>query len=119
MSVSLWTTHTDDRRQAWHVIIALGLLILFDDMKRGMPTWPFGSSHGRMMSGITSIFAFGQHTWSHDVGRGMSSSPWTAHKVVKRRAWHDIIALGQHTWSDDVGRGMPSFPLERPHGRMT
>ena len=73
MSGSLWTTHTDDRRRAWHVIIALGLLILLDDMKRGMPTWPLGSTHGRTMSGITCHLRI-----------------WPTHMVARRRAWNAI-----------------------------
>ena len=73
MSGSLVTTHTDNRRQAWRVIIALGLLILLDDMKRGMPTWPLGSTHGRMMSGITCHLRI-----------------WPTHMVTRRRAWNAI-----------------------------
>ena len=73
MSVSLWTTHTDDRRRAWHVIIALGLLLPLDDMKRGTPTWSddvgnympsshLANTHGRTTSGMECHLALGQRT---------------------------------------------------------
>ena len=73
MSASLCTTETDERRRALHAIIALGLPILLDDMKRGMPTWPLGSTHGRMMSGITCHLRI-----------------WPTHMVTRRRAWNAI-----------------------------
>ena len=83
-----------------------------------------------------AINAFGQYTWSDDVGRGMPSStlgsthgrmtsgvachhyPWTAHTVGRRRAWHDFTALGLHAWLDYVGRGMTSPLLDSTHGRQ-
>ena len=75
------------------------------------------------------IIAFGQHTWSNDVGRGITSPPfdsthgrttsgvachhhlWAAHTVERRRAWHAIIALGRQTGSNDVRCGIPSSLL--------
>uniref|UniRef100_A0A494G8R8 Uncharacterized protein n=1 Tax=Solanum lycopersicum TaxID=4081 RepID=A0A494G8R8_SOLLC len=78
MSVSLCTTKTDERRRALHAIIALGLPILLDDMKRGMPTWPFRSTHGQTMSVVSChlrIWATHMRTWSYDIERGMTSSP--------------------------------------------
>ena len=59
-----------------------------------------------------AIIAFGQHTWSNDVGRGMTSPPvdstrgrttssvachhrlWAAQMVKQLRAWHAITAFG-------------------------
>ena len=84
-----------------------------------------------------ATIAFGQHTWSNDVGRGMPPSPlgstnsqttsgvachhrpWTTCTVGRRRAWNDITALGQYTRSDYVGRGMTSPPLDSTHSRTT
>ena len=81
--------------------------------------------------------AFGQHTWSNDVGRDMPSLPLdsthdrttsgmacqhclkVAHTVKRCRAWHDITAFGQHTRSNDIRHDMPSQPLDSTHGRRT
>ena len=73
MSASLCTTQTDERRRALHAIIALGLPILLDDMKRGMPTWPFRSTHGRMIVGVSCHLRI-----------------WATHMVGRRLAWHAI-----------------------------
>ena len=151
----LWAAHTIERRRAWHAIIAFGKHTRSNDIGRGMPLSPLGSTHGRTMSGVAchhipwttntveqrwawhAITALGQHTRSDDIGRGMPSSPfgstnghttstvvchllpWTAHTVERRRAWHDITSFGQRTWSNDVEHDMTSPPLESTHGRMT
>ena len=73
MSASLCTTQMDERRRALHAIIALGLPILLDDMKRGMPTWPFRSTHGRTMSVVSCHLCI-----------------WATHMVGQRLAWNAI-----------------------------
>ena len=137
MSASLRTTHTDERRWAWHAIIALGLLILLEDMKRGMPTWLFRSIHGRTMSGISCHLriwvthmvrrCLAWHAiYPFDSAHGRTTSSvacyhglWTEHMIERRQAWHSIIALGKHTRSNDVGHDMLSLHLERKHNRTT
>ncbi len=70
----------------------------------------------RMLLAI-GVIAFGQHTWTNDIGLGMTTSslgstcgqttssvawhycPWAGHTVRRCRPWHAIIALGQHTTS--------------------
>ena len=140
------------RRRAWHAIIALEQRTQLNDVRRGMPSSPVGSTHGRTTSGVAcrhrlraahtvgrrqrwhAIIAYGQHTRSNDIGRGMPSLPlgsthgrttsgvachhhlWEAHTVELCRAWHAIIAFGQHKRLNDVERGMPSSPLGRTHG---
>ena len=132
-----WTGNTIKRRRAWHAITALGQHTRSDDIGRGMPSSPLGSTHGRTMSGCQDITAFGKHTRSNDIRRGMTSPPLdnthgrttsgvachhrlrAAQMVERHRAWHPIIAFGQHARSDDVGRDMPSLPLDNTHGQMT
>ena len=53
-----WTTHTVERRRAWHAIIAFGRQIGSKDVRRGMPS-----------------SLLNQLTKSDGVGRGMPSSP--------------------------------------------
>ena len=103
------------RRRAWHAIIALGRQTWSNDVGRGMPSLPLGSTGGRTASGVACHHLL-----------------WPAHTVKRRRAWHAIIAFGkhtgsndvtlhatitfgQHTQSNDVGRGMPSSPLGSTH----
>ena len=117
------TTHTVERRLAWHDITALGLHAQSDDVGHGMSSSPLGCTNSQTMS--------------NDVGRGLTSPPldcthgrtmsgvachhrlWAAQTVKQRRAWHDITALGQHTRSNDVGLDMSSPPLDSTHGRTT
>ena len=124
----LWAAHTVEQRRAWHAIIALGRQTRSNDVRRGMPSSPLGSTNGRTMSGVTchhrlwtthiverrrawhAIIAFGQHTRSNDVGRGMPSCLWEAYTGKRRRAWYDITAFGHHTRSNVVGHDMPSSP---------
>ena len=118
-----------------------------------MPSSPLGSTHDRTTSRVAchhspwmantierrqawhAINAFGQHTWSNDVGRIMPSSPlgstngrtrshvachhllWAAQTVEQCWVWHAIIALGWQTRLNDVRRDMPSPPLDSTHGR--
>ena len=98
----LWAAHTVELRQAWHAIIAFVKQKWPNDVGRGMPSSPLGSTHGRMTSGMA-----------------YHNRLKAAHTVERHRAWHDITAFGQHTGSNDVGRGMPSSPLDSTHGRKT
>ena len=117
-------------RRAWHDIIALGQHTRSNDVGRGMPSSPLGSTHGRTTSGVACHHHPWQHTLSSDVGRGIPSSPlgrthgektsgvachhrlWAAHTIELRQAWTDITAFGQHRRSNDVGRERPSRPLD-------
>ena len=46
------TANTVERRQMWHAIIILGRQTRWNDVGRGMPSLPLGSTHGRTMSGV-------------------------------------------------------------------
>ena len=98
----LWTTHMVGRNHTWHTIIAFGQHTQSNDVGRGMPSSPLGSTNGRTTSGVA---------W-HDL-------PWTARTVEQRRAWHDITTLGLNTRLDDVRRGMTSPPLDSTYSRTT
>ena len=98
----LWAAQTVERCRAWHAIIALGRQTRSNDVRRGMPSLPLGSTEGWTASGI----ACHHHLLP-------------AYTVERRCAWHAIIAFGQHTRSNDVRRDMPSPPLESTHGRTT
>ena len=151
----LWAAQTVGRCRALHAIIAFGHHIQSNDVGRGMPSLPLGSTHGRTTSGMAchhipwttntveqrwawhAITAFGQHIRSNDVGRGMPSSPlgsthgrttsgvacyhrlWAAQTVERRRAGHAITALRLHARSNDVRCGMTSPPLDSTHGQIT
>ena len=142
-SLPLDCTH-GRQRHAWHDITAVGQHTRSDDVERGMTSPRLDSTHDQMTSGVAchhrlwtahpvkqcqawhAIIAFGQYTWSNNVGHGMPSSPLGSthgrttsglachhrlraqHPVERRVAWHAIIALGQHRRSAIVGRGMPS-----------
>ena len=97
----LWAAHRVERRWAWHDITAFGKHTGSNDVERGIPSSPFGSTYDRTMS-----------------GKAFHQSPWTAHTVERRGVWHSIMDLGQHTRSNnvgcgmlDVGRGIPSSLL--------
>ena len=106
----LWAAQTVRRRWAWHAITALGQHTWSDDVGRGMPSSPCGSTNGRTTLGVAC----------HD-------RPWAARTIEQRRAWLDITTLGQHTWSNDirrtrsnhVGLSMPSSRLGSTHGPTT
>ena len=98
----LWAAHTVKRRRAWHDIFAFGQHKRSNDVGRGMPSSPLGSTHGRTTSGMAC----------HNRLKA-------AHTVERRRVWLYITAFGQHTWSNDIECGMPSLPLGSTHGRMT
>ena len=133
----LWAAQTVGQRRALHAIIAFGHHIQSNDVGRGMPSLPLGSTHGRTTSGVAchyllwathtverrrawhDITALGQHTQSKDVCMACNHHLWAAHTIERRLAWHAIIAFGQHTRSNDVGHGMPSSPLGSTHGRTT
>ena len=98
----LWAAQKVGRRQALHAIIAFGHHTQSNDVGRGMPSSPLGSTHGQTTSGVAC-----QHCLK------------AADTVERHGAWHDIIVFGQHTWSNDVERDMPSLPLDSTHGRTT
>ena len=98
----LWKAHTVEQRRAWHAIITFEQHKWSNDIGRGIPASPLGSTHGRTTSAVA---------YHHRL--------WAAQTVEGRRAWHAIISLGQHTWSDGVERGMPSSLLCSTHGRTT
>ena len=41
-----WIAHTVERRWAWHALIALKRQTRFNDVGRGIPSWPFYTTHG-------------------------------------------------------------------------
>ena len=114
-----WTTNTVEQHQAWYAITAFGQHPRLDDVGRGMPSSPLGSTDVRLRWAWHYIIALGQHKRLAIVKRGMPSSslnntdsrpssgvachhsPWTAYTVGGRRAWHAIIAFGL---ADTVGR---------------
>ena len=97
-----WIARTVGRHRAWHNITAFGQHTRSNDVGRGMPSSPFGSTNGQTTSGVAC-----------------HHSPWTANTVGRRQALHAITAFGQHTRSNDVGCGMTSPLLDNTHGRTT
>ena len=79
----LWTAHTIEQRLVWHAIIAFGKHTRSNDVARGMPSSPLGSTNGRMTSHLAC-----HHRLE------------AAQTIEQRRAWHDITALGLHAQSD-------------------
>ena len=86
----------------WHNITTFGQHTRSNDVGRGMPSSPFGSTNGRTTSGVAC-----------------HHSPWTANTTGRRQALHATTAFGQHTRSNDVRQGMTSPLLDGTHGRMT
>ena len=97
----LWTAHTVEPRRACHAIIAFGQHTRSNDIGRGMPSSPLGSTNGQTTPGVTC-----------------HPRLWTTYTIERRRAWHAIIAFWQHTQLNDVGCGMTSPPLDNTYGRM-
>ena len=98
----LWAAHTVERRRAWQVIIASGHHKRSNDVRRGMPSLPLGSTDGQTASGVACHHRL-----------------WPEHTIKRRRAWHAIIAFGLYTWSNDVWCGMTSPPVDGTRGRTT
>ena len=48
----LWPAHTVERRRVWHAIIAFGQHTRSNDIGRGMPSSPLGSTHSWTTSGM-------------------------------------------------------------------
>ena len=48
----LWETHTVERHRAWHDITSLGQRTQSNDVRRGIPASPLGSTHGRKTSSV-------------------------------------------------------------------
>ena len=114
----LWAAQTVGQRRALHAIIAFNHHIQSNDIGRGMPSLPLGSTQGQTTSGVACHRRL-----------------WASHTVEQRQAWHAIIAFGQHTRSATSGvalhycpwnahtvgivwRGMTSPPLESTHGQQ-
>ena len=91
----LRAAHTIKRSRAGHARIAHGRQTRSNNVGRGMPSLPLGSTHGRTTSGVEC-----RH------------GSWTPHTVERSQAWHAIIALERQTRFNDVRRGMPSSPLD-------
>ena len=97
-----WTTHTVERRRAWHTIIAIRQHTRSNDVGHGKTSPPLDSTHGRTTSGVACHHRL-----------------WEAQTVERFQAWHAIVAIGKHTRSNDIWRGMQSSPLGSTHGRTT
>ena len=108
-----------------------------EDVGRGMPACPLGSTHGLMMSGMGchhhlwttymvardrvcyAIIAIVKHTRSDDVRRDMPSLPLDSTHCGMTSAWYAIITVGQHIRLENVRRGIPSWSLSIKHCRTT
>ena len=55
----LWAAQTVRRHRAWHAIVALGRQTRSNDVGRGMPSPPLGSTHGRHRRAWHAIMALG------------------------------------------------------------
>ena len=64
----LWTAYTVKLRRAWHAIIAFGQHSRSNDVGRGMPSLPLGSTHGQTTSSVAC-----------------HHSPWTANTIGQRQ----------------------------------
>ena len=84
--------------QACHVIIVLGKHTRSNYVGRDILSWPLGSTHSRITSGVAC-----------------HHRPWTKHIIGPSRVWHAHKALWQHTWLEEVGHGIPSWTLARTH----
>ena len=71
----LWAAQTVEQCRAWHAIIALEWKTRSNDVRRGMPSSPLDSTHGRTTPGMACHHHLWQHKRSNDIGRGMPSSP--------------------------------------------
>ena len=110
-----WTAHTVGLRQAWHDITTFGQHTRLNDVGRGMPSSPLGSTNGRTTSGKHAITALGLHERSDYVGRGMTSPPLdrTYGRTISCAACHHRL-WEAHTVGN-VGGGMSSPPLDNTH----
>ena len=133
----LWAAHTVRLRRALRAIIAFGQHTQSNDVARGMPFSPLGSTHGRTTSSVACHHSprmanvveqrqgdMPSPTLDSIHGRTTSGVAchhhlWAAHTVERRRTLHVIIAFRKHTRSDDIGHAMTSPPLDSTHGRMT
>ena len=102
-----------------------------------MPSWPLGSTHGRMtlvvachhrpLAALTvrrrqawhAIIAMGNTRGRMTSGVTCHLRPWTTHTVGRRLVFHASIVIGQCTRLEDVERGIPSWPLDNTHNRTT
>ena len=132
----LWTAHNVERHRALHAIFAFGRHTRLNNVGRGMPSSPLGSTQGQTTLGVArhhnpwtarmvkqcqalhDITAFGKHTRSNDVKSGMQPSPLGSTNSRTTLGWHAITAIGQHTQSNNVRCGMPSSHFESTDGEQ-
>ena len=69
----LWAAQMVGRTWAWHAIVSLGWQTRSNNVRRGMPSSPLGSTHGRHRRAWHAIIALGHHTRSNKVCRRMPS----------------------------------------------
>ncbi len=118
----------------WHACIAHGKFTRSDEVRRGMPSSPLGSTHDRTTTSVAchhrpwTAYTVGLRQAWHAImamanthGQTKSSVArhnllWTIQATGQRHTWHASMALIKHTHSDDVVRGMPSSPLDSIHG---
>ena len=117
--IAIGLADTVGRRRAWHAIIALGRQTWSNDVRRGMPLLPLGSTGGRTASGVACNYRLWAAHSQTKSGVACDHRLWEAHTVERRRAWHAIIDFGQHKRSNDVWRGMSSSSLGSTHVRTT
>ena len=110
---SPWMENTVKRRQSWNDTIAFGQHIQSNDVRRGMPSSPLGTTQGQQCRAChDDITALGQQTRLATSSVACHHRLRALHTVERRRAWHAIIAFRQHKRSNDVRRGIPSSPLD-------
>ena len=97
-----WTTHTIGNVRRGMTSPLLRQHTRSNDVGRGMPSSPLGSTHGRTTSGVACHHRL-----------------WASRRVGRRQAWHDITTLRQNTWSNDVGCCITSPPLDCTHDQST
>uniref|UniRef100_A0A494GAC6 Uncharacterized protein n=1 Tax=Solanum lycopersicum TaxID=4081 RepID=A0A494GAC6_SOLLC len=115
----LWEALTVERRRAWHANITFEQHTPSNDVGRGMPASPLGSTHTHTVEqrrAWHAITTLGHHTRSDDFGRGMLSSPLgsTNSRTPSGVACHHRPWIAH---KDDVGHGMRSPLLDCTHCR--
>ena len=98
-SLPLDGTHGQKHR-AWHNIAAFREHTQSDDVGRGMPSSPLGSTHCQTTKSVAC-----------------HHRPWTRYTVGLRQAWHAIMDLNQHTRSAEVEHSTTSSPLDNTRDR--
>ena len=83
-------------------IIPLGQHTWWDDIGRGLSSYPLDNTHGRPKLGMTC-----------------HHRPWTAHTDGQCQVLIAKKVLGLHRWSDNIGHGKPSWPWDSAQNRTT